>query len=40
MWDEVRDNILIYMMFGDQAATHPAFAGADHVVTMTSISGA
>ncbi len=34
VWDEVKDNVLIDTRFGDEAATHEAFARADHVIAM------
>ena len=34
LWDEAANNVLVDTMFGDNAATDRAFAGADHIVTM------
>jgi aerobic carbon-monoxide dehydrogenase large subunit len=34
VWEEVPDNVLVDTLFGDNATTDRAFAGADHVVKM------
>ena len=35
VWDEVRDNVCVDSLFGDEEATAAAFAKADHVIERT-----
>ncbi|MBT5456231.1 MAG: xanthine dehydrogenase family protein molybdopterin-binding subunit, partial [Rhodospirillaceae bacterium] len=35
LWDDIKDNVFVDTLFGDKDATETAFAGADHVVSMS-----
>ena len=35
LWDDIADNVFVDTYFGDRDATEAAFAGADHVVSMS-----